>query len=70
MSELSKHFIAIAGHLDKIEEQLAGIERETNWLGFDGHLIKPDQIEAVNEINLAVHKARNKLNESSNPCPE
>ncbi len=61
MSKLSKHFITIASYYNKIEDCFAKIEQETNWIGLDGHLITPEQMEAVNEINLAIHKARNIL---------
>ena len=67
MSKLSKHFVTIAGYYDKIEDCLAKIEQETNWIGLDGHLVTPEQLESVNEINLVVHKARNTFEGKDGP---
>ena len=51
MSKPEEHFNTINGHLSKVE-------REINWIGFNGHLITLEQKEVVNDISVAVHKAR------------
>ncbi len=51
-------------HFNTIDSLVSKIEREVNWMGLDGHLITPEQMEAVNEISLACQKARNTISKA------
>lgn len=42
----------------KLSEHLEKIIHEINWIGLDGHLDTLEKKEIVNEISIAVGKAR------------
>ena len=42
------------------------IEHEINWMGLNGHLDTLEKKEAVNDISVAIHKARKVFEKKDN----